>query len=266
MLLDFDRLGWIRAFLALIGTIVGAFLLLPIVLIVALSFGSSRYLQFPPRAWTLKWYSQVFADPSWLTSLDTSLEVAIVVTALSVLIGTMASFGLTRGNYRGRELLRALLLTPMVLPVVILAVGLYAFFLRLHLNGTFVGFVIAHLVVALPFAIISVSNSLERFDRSVEDAAVLCGASRFGAILRVTLPAIRLGLYGAAIFSFLASWDEVVLAIFMASPDMQTLPVRIYSTLQQDLSPVIASVSSLLVAATTALMLVAARVRRRKTS
>ena len=266
MLLDFDRLGWVRFVLAAVGVLVGGFLLLPILLILALSFGSSRYLQFPPRTWTLKWYAQLFADPDWLASLATSLEVAIVVTALSVLIGTMASFGLTRGIFPGRETLRALLLTPMVLPVVVLAIGLYAFFLRLHLNGTFVGFVIAHLVVALPFAIIAVCNSLERFDKSVEDAAVLCGASRLGAMLRVTLPSIRLGLYGAAIFSFLASWDEVVLAIFMASPDLQTLPVRIYSTLRQDLSPVIAAVSSLLVATTIVLMLAAAFMQRRRPS
>ena len=264
MLLDFDRLGIARYVLGAVGILVGLFLLLPILLIVALSFGSSRYLLFPPPAWTFKWYAQLFADPDWLGSFATSLEVAAAVTALSLLVGTMASFALTRGRFRGRELLRALFLTPMVLPVVVLAVGLYSFFLRLHLNGTFAGFVVAHLVVALPFSIISVSNALERFDRSIEDAAVLCGAGPLEAKLRVTLPAIRLGLYGAAIFSFLASWDEVVIAIFMASPDLQTLPVRIYSTLRQDLSPVIASVSTLLVGLTVVLMLLAAALRRGK--
>ena len=264
MLLDFDRLGLFRFVLAALGVLVGLFLLLPILLIVALSFGSSRYLQFPPPAWTLKWYAQLLADPGWLGSFVTSVEIAVAVTILSLLFGTMASFALTRGRFRGREVLRALFLTPMVLPVVVLAVGLYSFFLRMHLNGTFAGFVIAHLVVALPFSVISISNALERFDKSIEDAAVLCGAGPLEAKLRVTLPAIRLGLYGAAIFSFLASWDEVVIAIFMASPDLQTLPVRIYSTLRQDLSPVIASVSTLLVGLTIALMLLAALLRKGK--
>jgi putative spermidine/putrescine transport system permease protein len=119
--------------------------------------------------------------------------------------------------------------------------------------------------VALPFAIVSITNSLERFDRSIEDAAVLCGASSLEAKLRVTIPAIRLGVFGAAIFSFLASWDEVVIAIFMASPDLQTLPVRIFSSLRQDLSPVVAAVSSLLVGLTALLMLLAAFLRRDKT-
>ena len=258
MLLDFARLGLLRYVLCAFGALVGAFLLLPILLIVALSFGSSRYLQFPPPSWTLRWYADLFADPEWLTSFLTSLEIASVVAILSVVLGTLASFGLTRGTFRGREALRAFFLMPMMLPVVVLAVGLYAFFLRVHLSGTFAGFVVAHLVIALPFSIIAVSNALERFDTSIEDAAVVCGASRLGAKLHVTLPAIRLGLVGAAIFSFLASWDEVVIAIFMASPDLQTLPVRIYSALRQDLSPVVAAVSSLLVAMTAALMLVAA--------
>jgi putative spermidine/putrescine transport system permease protein len=266
MLLDFARLGWLRLVLAGIGVLVGLFLLLPILLIIALSFGSSQWLQFPPPTWTLKWYRQLFADPEWLTAFTTSLEIAVVVMVLSTIFGLMASFGLTRGRFPGREFLRALFLTPMVLPVVVLAVALYGLFLRVHLNGTFVGFVIAHLVVALPFAIISITNSLERFDRSIEDAAVLCGASPLEAKLRVTVPAIRLGIFGAAIFSFLASWDEVVIAIFMASPDLQTLPVRIFSSLRQDLSPVVAAVSSLLVGLTALLMLLAALLRRDKTS
>lgn len=264
MLLDFSRLGALRYVLVAIGVFVGLFLLLPIVLIVALSFGSSRWLQFPPPGWTLKWYAQLFADPDWLAAFFTSVEIGVTVMLLSTGIGLMASFGLTRGRFPGREFLRGLFLTPMVLPVVVLAVALYSLFLRLHLNGSFIGFVIAHLVVALPFAIISITNSLERFDIAIENAAILCGASPLEAKLRVTLPAIRLGLFGAAIFSFLASWDEVVIAIFMASPDLQTLPVRVYSALRQDLSPVIAAVSSLLVGLTALLMIVAAFLRKDK--
>ena len=264
MLLDFDRLGFLRYVLGGVAILVGAFLLLPILLIVALSFGSSRYLQFPPAAWTTKWYAQLFSDPDWLSAFMTSLEIAVVVAIVATLIGLMASFALTRGRFPGREAARALLLTPMVLPVVILAVALYAFFLRIHLNGTLLGFVLAHVVVALPFAVISICNALERFDKSVEDAAVLCGASPLEAKIRVTLPAIRDGLFGALIFSFLASWDEVVIAIFMASPDLQTLPVRIFSTLRQDLSPVIAAVSTILVGLTVLLMAVVAVLNRGK--
>lgn len=262
MLLDFARLGPWRVALGLIALLVGAYLLLPILLIVALSFGSSQWLQFPPPGWTLRWYEQLFDDPEWIGSFLTSFKIAAVVTVLSVGIGLTASFGLTRGTFRGRQALRALFLTPMILPVVVLAVALYAFFLRLHLNGTFIGFVLAHLVIALPFSIIAISNALERFDRDIETAAIVCGASPLEAKIRVTLPGIRLGLISAAIFSFLACWDEVVIAIFMASPDLQTLPVRIYGTLRQDLSPVIAAVSTLLIALTAGLMALAAFLRK----
>lgn len=262
MLLDFDRMGGLRWLLVGIGLAAALFLLLPILFIVALSFGSSQWLIFPPPGWTLRWYKELLADPRWLGAILTSAKVAALVTILSVGLGLLASFGLVRGRFKGREALRAFFLTPMILPVVVLAVALYALFLRLGLSGTLVGFVIAHTVVALPFAIIPISNALEAFDKSIEDAAVLCGANPWEAKLRVTLPGIKLGLFAAAVFSFLVSWDEVVLAIFMASPQLQTLPVLIWGTVRQDLTPVIAAASTLLVATTLLLMLGTALVRK----
>jgi putative spermidine/putrescine transport system permease protein len=262
MLLDFNRLGAWKWILVSVTTLVAIFLLMPIVFIAALSFGSSQWLIFPPPSWTLRWYQDLFADPRWLESALTSAKVAAIVTVLSVVVGLFASLALTRGTFRGKETLRALFLTPMILPVVVLAVGLYAFFLKIGLNGTLTGFVIAHLVIALPFSIIAIGNALEGFDKSVEDAAVLCGASPWEARLRVTLPAIKHGLFAAAIFSFLVSWDEVVLAIFMASPTLQTLPVKIWATLRQDLTPVVAAASTLLVLFTIVLMLLVALVRK----
>ncbi|PZQ50107.1 MAG: ABC transporter permease [Rhodovulum sulfidophilum] len=262
MLLTFEGLGRWKWPLLLFTALVSLFLLLPILFIVALSFGSSQWLIFPPPGWTLKWYAQLFADPRWIGAAWTSLRIGLVVTVLSVLLGLLASFGLVRGRFRGAETLRALFLTPMILPVVVFAVALYAFALRLGLNGTFLGFVIAHTIVALPFAIIAITGALEGFDKSIEDAAVLCGATPLQAKLRVTLPAISHGLFAAAIFSFLMSWDEVVLAIFMSSPTLQTLPVKIWTTLRQDLTPVIAAASTLLVALTLVLMILAALFRK----
>ncbi|RJG41065.1 ABC transporter permease [Mesorhizobium sp. DCY119] len=262
MLLDFDRLGVWKWVLVTITAVVALFLLLPIVFIAALSFGDSQWLLFPPPGWTLRWYRDLLADPRWLEAAWTSARIAIAVTVLSVVLGLFASLALTRGNFRGREILRAFFITPMILPVVVLAVALYAFFLKIGLNGTFLGFILAHLILALPFSIISISNALEGFDKSIEDAAILCGASPWEARFRVTLPAISHGLFAAAIFSFLVSWDEVVVAIFMASPTLQTLPVKIWTTLRQDLTPVIAAASTLLVLFTIVLMLLAALVRK----
>ncbi|TIU62858.1 MAG: ABC transporter permease, partial [Mesorhizobium sp.] len=200
---------------------------------------------------------------SWIEAALTSARIAALTALLAVAVGLLASFALVRGEFRGREILRGLLLTPMVLPVVVFAIAIYAFFLRLGLGGTTVGFVIAHTVLALPFAIIPIATALEGFDKSIEDAAIVCGASPLQAKLRITLPSIRIGIFSAAIFSFLASWDEVVVAIFMASPTLQTLPVKIWGSLRSDLTPVIAAASSLLVALTLALMVVTALLRRK---
>jgi putative spermidine/putrescine transport system permease protein len=263
MLLDYDRLGWLRGALLAFTGLVAAFLLLPVVFIVLLSFGSSRWLAFPPPGWTLKWYEELFAEPAWLEAALTSARIATLATVLAVIIGLMASFALVRGKFRGRNTVRGLLLTPMVLPVVVFAIAIYAFFLRIGLGGTTAGFVIAHTVLALPFAIIPITAALEGFDKSIEDAAIVCGASPFEAKLRVTLPSIKIGIFSAAIFAFLASWDEVVVAIFMASPTLQTLPVKIWGSLRQDLSPVIAAASSLLVLLTLSLMIVTAVIRRK---
>lgn len=264
MLLDFDRLGSWRWWLIGTGILVALFLLLPIIFIAALSFGDSQWLIFPPPGWTLRWYQELLSEANWAQALWTSTKVALIVTVLSVSLGLLTSLALTRGKFAGREALQAFFVTPMVLPVVVLAVALYAFFLRLGLNGTLIGFVIGHLIIALPFSIITISNSLHSFDISLEEAAQICGANPLQVKLRVTLPAIRLGLFAAAIFSFLVSWDEVVLSIFMASPTLQTLPVLIWSTLRQDLTPVIAAASTLLVGLTIVLMLLIALIKRGK--
>jgi len=265
MLLDYDKLGALRFFLIALVVVICLFLMLPVVFIGALSFGDSQWLMFPPPGWTLRWYQELFADPRWLYAALTSLKIALIVTVLSVAIGFLAALGLNRGRFRGREMLRVLLLTPMILPVVVLAVALYALFLKLGLAGTTFAFVVAHVLIALPFAVLSIGNALEGFDKSIEDAAILCGASPWQARFKVTVPAIAHGLFAAAIFSFLASWDEVVLAIFMASPGLQTLPVKIWATLRQDLTPVIAAASTLLIAFTIMLMALAAFFRREKT-
>lgn len=174
-------------------------------------------------------YRELLADPSWLEAALTSAKIAALSAGLATVLGLLAAFPLVRSTFRGRDTLRALLLTPMVLPVVVFAVAIYAFFLRLGLGGTTVGFVLAHTILALPFAIIPIATALEGFDKSIEDAAVVCGAHPWEAKLRITLPSIKIGVFSAAIFTFLASWDEVVVAIFMASPTLQTLPVKIWA-------------------------------------
>jgi putative spermidine/putrescine transport system permease protein len=263
MLLTYERMGGLKVLLWVVAIAVCIFLMVPIIFIIALSFGSSKWLAFPPPAWTLRWYQGLTNDPRWLSAAFTSLKIGILVTICSVLLGLMASIAVVRGSFPGRRFLRGLFLTPMVLPVVVFAVATYLLFLRVGLGGTLTGFVIAHTVLAFPFAFITISTPLESFDKSIEDAAVLCGAPPILAFLKITVPSIRLGLFSAALFSFLISWDEVVVAIFMASPELQTLPVLIWAALRQELTPTIAAASSILVLITLMLMIMIAALRRR---
>jgi putative spermidine/putrescine transport system permease protein len=264
MLLDFHKLGSWKWMLMGICVLTAIFLLVPIVFIVALSFGSSRWLIFPPPGWTLQWYQEFFADPRWLESAFTSAKIAVLVMVTSVILGFLSALALVRGTFPGRNVLRAFFLTPMVLPVAIVGVAMYAIFLRVGISGTLTGFVIAHVILALPFSIISIAGALETIDPAIEDAAVLCGATPWQARLRITVPAISHGLASAAILSFLISWDEVVVSIFMASPTLQTLPVRVWTTLRQDLTPVVAAASTLFVLLTMVLMAASALIRKGK--
>lgn len=265
MLLTPSALGWrLRGGLLLITGTIAAVLLLPIVFIVLLSFGSSQWLVFPPPGWTLKWYQQFFANPEWMQAALASLKVALLTTLVSVALAVPCAFALVRGKFPGRKTLYAVFTLPMIVPLVVIAVAIYALFLRLGYTGTLLAFVVSHVIVALPFALIAVINSLKLFDQSIEDAAVICGASRLQAIYRVTLPGIWPGVFAAALFAFLVSWDEVVLSVMMASPNLQTLPVKMWATLRQDLTPVIAVASTVLIGLSLLVMLAAALLRRRQ--
>ena len=237
------------------GPVVCLFLILPIVFIAALSFGSSQWLIFPPPSWTFRWYGDLFADPRWLYSALTSLKIAAIVTVLSVVIGFLAALGLNRGTFAGRETLRALFLTPMILPVVVLAVALYALFLKLGIgrhHDRFRHRPSADRATLFDHLDRQRAGGLRPLDRGCRHPV---RRKPLGGAAPVTVPSnFSHGIFGAAVFSFLASWDEVVLAIFMASPTLQTLPVKIWSTLSQDLTPVIAAASTLLIAFTIVLM------------
>ncbi|WP_122446718.1 ABC transporter permease [Pseudomonas viridiflava] len=253
----------LRSGLYLTTGLIALFLLLPILFIVLLSFGSSQWLVFPPPGWTFKWYQQFFSNPEWMDAAMSSFKVAILTTISAVALGLPTAFALVRGRFPGRDLLYGVFTLPMIVPLVIIAVAVYALFLKLGYTGTLFSFVVSHVIVALPFTIISIINSLKLFDESIEDAAVICGASRLQAIYRVTFPGIRPGMMAGALFAFLVSWDEVVLSVMMASPTLQTLPVKMWTTLRQDLTPVIAVASTLLIALSVLVMFIAATLRRR---
>lgn len=237
----------IRSFYYIICFLVGFFLLSPILLVIPMSFSSVSYLQFPPPDYSWRWYIQFFTDPTWVQPAIQSLQIAIMTMFVATALGTLASFGLVRGKFFGRQGLFTLLISPMVVPIIIIAVALYALFSRLHLTDTKLGVMIGHTIVAVPFVILAVSASLRGFDENMERAARVLGASPLKAFFKVTFPLIRPGIISGALFAFIRSFDETVVSIFLCSIEVRTLPKRMWEGIRTEVSPIIAAVSTLLI-------------------
>ena len=239
------------------GFLIGAilfFLVLPTLLVIPISLNDSSYIEFPPKGLTLRWYIDFLSDPDWRAATIFSLQIALATTVASTVIGTLAAIGLVRGNLPGKTLLQALSLGPMIVPHVVFGVALYLVFSPLSLTGNFAGFLIAHTVLAVPYVIITVSAALERFDTSLELAALNCGASRSRAFFSIVLPNIAPAVAAASVFAFLASFDEATVAFFISDTGGKTISRKMFEDIDFNLTPVIAAVSTLLVAVSLLLM------------
>ena len=220
-----------------------------------MSFNGNKSLAFPPVGFSWQWYGNFFSNPDWTTSFTNSLIIALIVAVVATVIGTLAAFGVSRAAARTGGLLRALLITPMVVPGVVLAIGIYAVYLDAHLVGTVTGFVLAHTMLAIPFVLIAVQASLEVFDRRLETAASSLGANRLTVFRTVTLPLILPGILSGALFAFITSFDEIIVALFITSPYLKTLPVQIYTSITRDADPTVAAVGTLLFIATSLIII-----------
>ena len=256
------RLG--RPVLWVFCGLVGFWLVAPALIVLPLSFTGQASLLFPPRSWSLRWYGNFFGDPAWIGAFWTSIQVAVLVTVVSTVIGTAAAVGLTRGRGRGLVAANALILSPMIVPGIVFAIGSYATFLALRMVGSLGGFVMAHTVLALPFVVIPVAARLRGFDRRLELASASLGAGRWATFRQVTLPLVAPGVLAGALFAFVTSFDEVVVSLFIQSPYLQTLPVKMYSSVSRDTDPTIAAAASMIIVLTTVLVLVASYVTVRR--
>jgi ABC-type spermidine/putrescine transport system permease subunit II len=223
------------------------FMVLPAFIVIPMSFDSSEYLRFPPENFSLKWYAEFFQSGPWLDSLWLSFKVALLTTLVSTLIGMLGSLALTRGLFPGKTFINAVVLSPMIIPVIILAVAVYGLYAKLGLIGTTIGLVFAHSVLAVPYVVIIMSSNLYRFDLSLELASMNLGANRIETFFLVTLPLILPGLVTSGIFSFITSFDELVVANFISGIRGTTLPKRMFDGIRMDVSPVVAAVSSVLI-------------------
>ncbi|WP_028924163.1 ABC transporter permease subunit [Pseudonocardia acaciae] len=237
-----------RAALAGWSALVFAFLVVPLVYVVLVSFSPKSYLTFPPSGLSLQWYEELFADTAWGESAWLSFQVAVLATVLATVAGLLAALGMTRARPRGARALRGLFMLPMIVPVVLIAAGLYDLEGQLGIAGTVLGYGLAHAVLALPFTVLICTAALQQVGSSLEEAARSLGAGRVTAFCRVTLPLVLPSVAGAAVIAFITSWDEAVISLFLQVIE-PTLPVKIYQFVQQDLRPTVAALSTLILAA-----------------
>ncbi len=247
-----------------VGIAVAIYFILPTLFVIPMSFGGAGAFQFPPKQFSLDLYVNFFTNPKWIGSLGNSLLVALLASLLATTVGTAAALGLNQLTGRLSQFVRTLLMVSMVTPAIVVAVAVYVSFLQWKLVGSIGGYVLAHAAIGVPFVLVSVTSALGGFDRKLLRASASLGASPLRTFLRVTLPLISRGVLTGAVFAFVTSLDEVVIALFLRSPFFQTLPVQMYTAVTVEVDPTIAAASSLVVVSVTLLLLVPLLVRRTK--
>jgi putative spermidine/putrescine transport system permease protein len=235
------------ALLVALGLVL-AFMLAPILFVLVYAFSSASYAVFPPPGYSVRWFVKLFQQDALFRAALNSLVVAVVATALSLICGTLASLALVRYRFLGRDALRAGFLAPLVVPRIAFGVAMLIYVVVLRRLGSLESLAIAHLMVTLPFAISILSAALVAADRSLEEAAADLGAPPLVTFWRVTLPQIRTGLAVSGFFAFIISWDQVETSLFLVKTDNMTLPVAMFYYLQRQQDPVIAALSTFLIA------------------
>lgn len=250
---------------ALLGLawLVLAFLMLPALAVIPLSFNSEPFLSYPLAGFSLRWYRAVLSSSEWMAALKSSLIVGTATVLIATPLGTLAAFGLVRKSMPKAQVLMGLLLLPMALPVVVVALALYMFLTRIGLANSYFGLIIAHSVLAAPFVLISVTAALARFDFTQLRAGASLGATPLRVFFTVTLPQIAPGVATGAIFAFITSWDEVVVALFVAGPGQRTLPRQMFAGLREQLDPSIMVVATIMVVISVFLVVLGLLLRRR---
>lgn len=251
-----------RLWLYALAALVLAFLALPTLIVVPMSFSASQYLEFPPREWSLRWYRNYFASAAWMQATTTSLLAGALTTLVATPLGTLAAYGLFVSRLKSARFIHTLMLTPIIVPVILVAIGVFYVYVKLKLVNSLAGIVLAHSMLALPLVMLVVGSALKSFDMNQEMVARSLGASRPRAFFTVTLPQIRFSLVSAALLSFLTSFDEVILALFIAGGSNSTLTRNMFNALRDQIDPTIAAISTLMIAVTTLGLVLAQRYGR----
>ena len=236
-----------RGLLAVLGGGVLAFLVVPVIAVIPMSFSSSMVFELIPAAPGLTQYRRFFASPEWMDALGRSVQVALGTTVVATMLGTLAALGLVRIRSRWRTVLEAALISARIVPSIVFAVAAYFVFSLVGVVGTIAGLILAHSVLAFPFVVVLVTSALDGFDRSLEEASQSLGAGPIRTFFRITFPQIRLAVFGGALFAFNVSFDEVVVTLFISGVRSKTLPVKVWDAIMYEITPILPAISTLII-------------------
>jgi ABC-type spermidine/putrescine transport system permease subunit II len=239
-------------------------LILPIFIIIVLAFSGQSYLKFPPDSLSLRWFATFFGDPQWRAALWSSIEIAVIACVVSTALGFFAAYAFVRSEIGGKKLLLSLLLLPIIVPTVITSIAMYFLSAPLGLVGNIIWIGCCHATIAMPIVILILLSTLQGVDVNLERAALSLGSSRSRMFLRIVMPLAGSGIASAALFAFLASFDELIISLFLVGIRSQTLPVRIWNSLLLEIEPTIAAVSAFLIGVTAIVLLMDGILRRRR--
>jgi len=280
---------WYYAFRVICAAIL-IFLIVPIIIVVPLSFNAEPYFTFTPgmlsfdlEAYSLRWYEDIlrngmaapdaprgwawFTDlwnnAQWIRAMRNSFFIGISATIIATILGTLAALGLSRREMPYRALITSILISPMIVPVIITATGMFFFYASVGLASTYLGVILAHAALGIPFVIITVTATLTGFDQSLIRAANNLGADQTTTFFKVIMPLILPGMISGALFAFVTSFDEVVVVLFLADIEQRTIPRQMWSGIREQISPTILAVATILVIISIGLLTTVELLRRR---
>jgi putative spermidine/putrescine transport system permease protein len=255
-----------RLWLYAVGAVAMFFLVAPSLIIIPMSFSDSQFLQFPPPAWSLRWYDAYFGSVEWRDATYVSIKAAVATTLLATPLGAAAAYALHAGKFRLAGLIQVILAVPLIVPVILIGIGTFFLYAWIGINNTILGLVVAHTVLAIPLVAITVLSGLRTYDMNQELVARSLGANRWRAFAQVTFPQIQFSIVSGALFAFNTSFDESVVSFFISGGETSTLTRRMFSALRDQIDPTIAAISTCLIALSVVLNTLAQTLGRKRTS
>ena len=238
------------------------FLMLPVIIVIPMSFSGAQLLTFPPPSLSLRWYDSFFGDPAWLSALLNSVVVALASSVLALILGTLAAYGLVRFRFFGRAVLEANYVAPLIIPPIIAAVALYIVFAQAGLLGSYEGLIIAHTLHSAPYIVLVMTVAIAAFDVRIEQVARSLGASQRVILLRILLPNLAPSVVASWMLAFIVSFDEVILTLFLFG-NRETIPKRMFTRLELQIDPTITAIATMLIVFSVAALAVVYLLTRR---